>query len=453
MVSSKIQFEKMTKSSIPKLICSLSVPTVISALISVIYNTADTFFVSSINKSAAAGVGVVFSIMSVIQAVGYGLSMGAGSLISLSLGAKQNSNANKYSSSAFFAAFLFGGIVGAIGLIFSKPILTALGSTSTMLPYAYDYALFILIASPLSCASFVLNGTLRSEGNTLLAMIGIGIGGIINIGLDPLFIFALGMGTKGASLATAVSQSVSFVILLIQFLRKRTVVTISVKYVSKKVKDYLKIFSTGLPTVFRQGLGAVSSALLNIQAVVYGDAAVAAITIANKIYMFIRNLILGIGQGFQPVAGYNFGAGKVKRVKKAFIFATFLGTLIATVSAISIGLFAESIMWWFCKDVEVASIGKLAVISGCFVMPLLAFSTYTNQLFQSLGFKAKATFLASCRQGIFFIPTILLAPHFIGLKGIQTAQPIADFITFIVSIPFFISFFKKYDKDFEVDKT
>ena len=219
---------------------------------------------------------------------------------------------------------------------------------------------------------------------------------------------------------------------------------LSLKNISKNIKTYGKIFSTGIPTVFRQGLGAVSSALLNIQAVTYGDAAVAAITISNKIYMFVRNLVLGIGHGYQPVAGYNYGAGRNDRVKKGFYFTCFLGTAACVVCAALLGFFAEGVMKLFSTEQDVIEIGKVALIAGCAVMPFLAFSTYANQTLQSLGFKLSATLLASCRQGIFFIPVILFMPKLVGISGIQLAQPISDFLTFAVSLPYMIAFFKKH---------
>lgn len=450
-ITSEEQFYKMTETPVGKLILTLAVPTIISALISVIYNTVDTFFVAKINKSAAAGVGVVFTIMSVIQAFGYGIGMGAGSLISVVLGEKKKSEADKYASSAVIEAFFFGTVVGTVGLIFSEPILKVLGCSETMLPYAEGYALFIFIAAPINCAAFVLNNALRAEGNTTLAMIGIGIGGVINVILDPIFIFTLDMGTMGASLATGVGQAVSFIVLLVPYLIKKSVVNVSFKNISKNIKTYGKIFSTGIPTVFRQGLGAVSSALLNIQAVTYGDAAVAAITISNKIYMFVRNLVLGIGHGYQPVAGYNYGAGRNDRVKKGFYFTCLLGTAACVVCAALLGFFAEGVMKLFSTERDVIGIGKTALIAGCAVMPFLAFSTYANQTLQSLGFKFSATLLASCRQGIFFIPVILIMPRLVGILGIQLAQPISDFLTFAVSLPYMIVFFKKRMQD-NVDK-
>jgi len=441
---SEQQYQRMVNTPIPRLVTSLAIPTVIGALITVIYNTADTYFVSQINKSASAAVGAVYAIMAVIQALGYGMGMGAGSLISRKLGQKDNEAADRYGSSAFFAAVFAGALVCVVGLCFLNPILRLLGCTDTMMPYAIPYAKFILWSAPINCATFVLNNTLRSEGFSRLAMIGIGVGGILNVLLDPLLIFTFKMGTGGAALATMISQIVSFSILAVQFVFGKSIVQIHLKYVSRKWEDYKQIIATGLPTICRQGLGSLAAAVLNIQAIGYGgDAAGAAITIANKIYTLARQSCIGIGQGFQPVAGYNYGAGKKKRAWESFVFATKLGSILCIVYGAVTALFAKEIMWWFCEDAQVAKIGIETLYLASAAMPFLAASTYINQLYQCLGFKAQATFLASCRQGIFFLPTVLLLPLAIGCLGVQAAQPVADVCTFTVSIPFLIHFYRK----------
>ncbi len=439
------QYKRMMETPIPRLITSLAVPTVISSLITVIYNTADTYFVSQIDKSASAAVGVVFSIMSVIQALGFGLGVGAGSLISRKLGAKDNAAADKYASSAFFASITVGTLIAILGLSFLEPILCFLGCTDTMLPHAIPYARFILIAAPLNCATFVLNTTLRSEGLSFLSMVGITAGGILNMILDPILINGFDMGTGGAAVATMISQTISFSILFCFFLLGKSIVKINMKSVSRRFTDYKAIVTTGIPTIFRQGLASIASAALNIQAIEYGgDAAGAAITIANKVYMLVRNIIVGLGQGFQPAAGYNYGAGNKKRTWECFTFSVKVGTAICLFFGIFSALFAEQIMWFFCDDAEVARIGTETLYFLCACIPLMAFSTFVNQLYQGLGFKLQATFLASCRQGIFFLPTVFVLPLLFDLIGVQATQSAADICTFFISIPFIIIFYKKY---------
>ena len=447
LTDSEQQYQRMVQTPIPKLVSSLAIPTTVGMLITVIYNTADTYFVSQINKSAAAAVGAVYAVMSIIQAIGFGLGMGSGSLISRKLGAKEDQAAHTYASSAFFAAILCGALISVLGLLFLEPMLKLLGCSETMMPHAIPYAKFVLIAAPISCSTFVLNNTLRSQGRSMQATIGMSIGGILNVILDPVFIFGLNMGTGGAALATAISQSVNFCVLLCFFLAGKSIVSVHPKHVSRKFADYKAIVTTGLPTICRQGLGSVAAAVLNIQAIAFGgDAAGAAITISNKVYILVRNLVMGLGQGFQPVAGYNYGAGNKRRAWESFTFSTKAGTVMCIFFAAVTAVFAEPIMWWFCNDAEVAKIGIQTLYLNSAILPFLAFSTYVNQLYQCLGFKGQATFLASCRQGIFFLPAVLLLPLAIGCLGVQAAQPVGDLCTFLISIPFIIHFYKKYMK-------
>lgn len=446
-MDSEKQYQRMMETPIPKLVASLAIPTTIGMLITVIYNTADTYFVSQINKSASAAVGAVYAVMSIIQALGFGLGMGSGSLISRKLGAKEDQMANTYAASAFAAAILAGLLISVLGLVFLKPMLQLLGCSETMMPYAIPYAKYILLAAPVSCSTFVLNNTLRSQGRSTHATVGMSIGGILNVILDPIFIFGLKMETGGAALATAISQGVNFCILLFLFLTGKSIVSIHPRHISKKFADYKAIITTGLPTICRQGLGSVAAAVLNIQAITYGgDAAGAAITISNKIYILVRNMVMGLGQGFQPVAGYNYGAGNKKRTWEAFTFSTKAGSVMCIGFAAVIAIFASPIMWWFCNDAEVAAIGIQTLYLNCAVLPFLAFSTYVNQLYQCLGFKGHATFLASCRQGIFFLPAVLLLPLGLNCLGVQAAQPVGDLCTFLISIPFIIHFHKRYMK-------
>lgn len=445
--NSEQQYKKMVETPVPKLVTSLAIPTTIGMLITVIYNTADTYFVSQINKSASAAVGAVFAVMSIIQAIGFGLGMGSGSLISRKLGAKEDRAANTYAASAFFAAAFAGLLISVAGLLALEPLLKLLGCSETMMPHAIPYTKYILIGAPISCSTFVLNNTLRSQGRSKLSAIGMGIGGILNVILDPIFIFQMQMGTGGAALATVVSQTISFTFLLCVFLFGGSIVSIHPKYISRKAADYKAIITNGLPTICRQGLGSVAAAVLNIQAITFGgDAAGAAITISNKVYILVRNLVMGLGQGFQPVAGYNYGAGNKSRAWDAFMFATKVGSVMCLFFAVVTAVFAKPIMWWFCNDAEVAKIGIQTLYLNSAILPFLAFSTYVNQLYQCLGFKGQATFLASCRQGIFFLPAVLLLPLWIGCLGVQAAQPVGDLFTFLISIPFLIRFYKRYLK-------
>ncbi len=447
IVTGEEQHRRMLHTPIPKLVASLAAPTVATQLVSIAYNTADTYFVSQLSTSASAAVGVVFSLMSIIHALGFGIGMGCNSIISRSLGSRDQGRADTIASSGFLLAFFVGLLITAVGLSVTAPLMRLLGSTDTILPYALDYARIILAAAPFMCAAFVLNNTLRAEGEASLAMIGLCTGAVLNIGLDPLLIFTFRMGIAGAALATALSQLVSFLILLVIFLRGRSIVKLSARCISRSFRDYWSILSTGFPTICRQSFASLSTALLNNAAGVYGDAAVSAVTISNKAYMIVRSVILGIGQGFQPIAGYNYGAGDRRRTRQAFTFSVLAGSVICTVCAVLGARFAPQVVGFFRSDPEVVAIGRTALLGAAAVMPFLAYSTYVNQLYQCLGFRLPAAILASCRQGICFVPLILLLPRMLGLNGVVLSQPGADLLTFLVSVPFQIWFFRNKLRD------
>ncbi len=441
------QYVRMTETPIPKLVTSLAIPTVGGMLASSIYNITDTFFVSQLGTSASAAVGVVFSLQSLIQAVGFSIAMGSGSMISRRLGQKDHESANRFVSSAFLMAFIFGTLLLIFGLSFLQPMMRLLGSTDTMLPYSCQYGRYILATAPVFAASFVLNVAMKSEGRATLSMLGMMSGNLVNVILDPLLIFGwLGfpkMGVAGAALATAISQCISFLALLWMFYNKQDTLRIKVHSISRNPMDYMTIVRVGAPTLCRQGCGSIAAALLNNQAMLFGDAAVAAMSIANRIYNLVRSILVGVGQGFQPVAGYNYGAGRPDRVKSAFKFTCVLGTCIGTAAALGLALFAPQLMMVFRRDdPEVIYMGAAALRMLCAVLPLLGYSTYVNQMLQCLGRSGKATFLASCRQGTVYVPLILLLPALWGMIGIQLTQPVADLITFGISIPFHLWFFR-----------
>ncbi len=446
--SSETEYKRMTEGSVTRLVMALSFPTVMSQMITSIYNMADTFFVTRLGDSAVGAVSIVYALQSIIQAIGFGLAMGAGSLVSRRLGEKDNDGASKYASCAFFSAFLLGLLLTLGGMIDLDGLLMLFGSTETILPYATEYAFIILLGAPVMCSSFVLNNIIRAEGKATFSMIGLTAGGVLNILLDPIFIFYFDMGVAGAALATVLSQCVSFCILLAFYLSGRSIVKLSPRRMSRRAGDYVMVVKTGLPTVFRQGLGSLATTLLNVQVKIYGDAAIAAVGIANKIYMLLRSLIIGIGQGFQPVAGYNYGAGKPRRVKQAFWVATVMGTVISTTAALGLFFFSEPLIALFKPETAeaVAISGRMLVYLAC-ALPFLAYSTFVNQLYQSLGYVKGATVLASLRQGVFFVPLILLLPMWMHLEGILVTQALSDILTFGVSIPFNIYFLKRVLSD------
>ena len=434
------QFRKMTETPIPKLILSLAAPTILSMLITSIYNLADTFFVGQISTSASGAVGVVSSLMAIIQALGFMLGHGAGSIISRSLGSQNTKAATRFASTSFFTALTFGLILAAVGLTTLPHFMMLLGSTETILPHACAYARPILIAAPLMMSSLVMNNILRYEGKASFAMIGLVTGGVLNMVLDPVFIFGFGLGTAGAGIATALSQSISFCILLSMFLRGKTVSQFQLSAVTRSPAEFGTILMTGLPSFGRQGLNSIGGMLLNIAARSYGDAAVAGMSIVSRIFMFIISVAIGTGQGFQPVAGFNYGARKYRRVEKACVFTMCASFCFLSVIVAACWFNAEALIKLFRDDPEVTAIALPAFRYQCFACFLQPVIVAGNMLFQSIGKSGRATFLACCRQGVFFIPLILTLPRMFGLLGIEICQPIADLLTFVVTVPFLFPF-------------
>lgn len=434
----------MTQSPIAKLVITLAVPTTISMLVTSLYNIADTYFVSQLGKSVSGAVSVVFSLMAIIQAIGFTLGMGAGSVISRALGRKDYKEANSYASAAFFTAIGAGLLLTVFGSIFSKQLMGSLGATETVLPYAQQYGKYILYGAPVMMSSFVLNNVLRAEGKATYSMIGLTIGGVLNIILDPIFIFNFNMGISGAAIATLISQVISFLILLSSFLLNKSIVKISLKSICNYGATLFEIFKTGAPSFCRQGFASISTVLLNTQAGLWGgDAALSAMGIVSKIFMCIFCVGLGIGQGYQPVAGYNYSSGNLERVKKAFKFTYLMGTAtMLTFGAVAFVL-APKIIPLFIDDADVIKIGTRALRFQAISMPVLPLNVVCNMTFQSLGYKIKAVLLSCCRQGLFFIPCVLILPTVFGLTGVELTQAMADALTALVSIPFTVMFMKE----------
>lgn len=435
-LQAQLQYEKMTQSPLRPLIVRLAVPTICSMLITTFYNMADTFFVARIGTSAAGAVGVVFSLMAIIQAIGFMCGMGAASIASRRLGEQKNDEASQATSSAFFAALTLGLLVTVLGLAFLEPFMRKLGATETILPYACEYARWVLFGAPVMTTSFVMNTNLRAEGKAFFAMIGIVTGGLLNVALDPLFIFVFGMGIAGAAIATVLSQCVSFCILMSNFALGRSVLRISPLRASRSPSLYGQIARMGFPTLMRQGLASAASVALNVNASVYGDAALAAMAIVMRVMLFIGSILIGFGQGFQPVAGYNFGAKRYDRVIEAYKFCVKTGLAVLSCVAVTFIVLAPQVMGLFQNtDPRVTEIGTTAFRAHCSTLILLSPTVLTDMLFQVTGKYKQATFLSGARRGFFFIPLVYVLPRFIGLTGIQIAQPVSDALTVCFSLP------------------
>ena len=441
------KYVKMTEVPVARLIISLGIPTTVSMLITNIYNMADSYFVSKVSLSAGGATSIVFGIMSILQAFGFMFGHGAGSNISRMLGSRRIDDAGVYASWGFFSALLCGFVIMAGGLIFLEPLMRLLGSTETILPYAMDYGRWILIAAPAMTASCVLNNILRYEGMATLAMVGLTTGGILNIALDPLFIFVFGMGIGGAGLATALSQYVSFGILLSMFVMKKTQSVLSVRLLSRDFRVLGDIVMTGLPSFARQGLNSVSTMVLNSQAKIFGDAAIAAMGYVGRTSSLIFSVGLGIGQGFQPVSGFNYGAKKYSRVRGGTLFTLGFGTaFIGAISAVCFVL-APEIIALFRSEPEVIRIGSEALRIMCVFLLFFPISVVATMLFQSIGKSTSALILSCLQSGAVFIPLCSILPRFIGVLGIEIAQPIAYFVSALVSLPMMLVFLRRLPKD------
>ena len=448
---------RMTTEPIPGLICRLSVPTVISMLVTSLYNIADTFFVGQVGTCATAGVGLIFPVMAIIQAFGFFFGQGSGNYISRSLGAQETKKAETMAATGNLCALLFGALIAFIGLTLREPLLNLLGATegkvaAETVGYASDYMSIILLGAPFMCMSCVLNNQLRFQGNAFFSMIGLVTGTVLNVGLDPLFILVLGMEVKGAALATIISQTLSCALLYIGTLRSDSLKIRLNNF--RPTPYYLKnIFIGGAPSLFRQGLGSIATLCLNSAAAAavpasQSDAAIAAFSVVSKIMMFAFSALLGFGQGFQPICGFNYGAKRYDRVKQAYLFCLRFG-LILLFCLSSLGfIFAGPLVRLFRDDPDVIAFGQTAMRYQCVTFTLMAVVTMTNMLYQNIGRVIGATLLAVARQGLMFIPVVLILPHLFpeAITGVYMAQPMADLFAFILAVPLAVRMMKELNR-------
>ena len=436
------QYRKMTETPVASLVVSLGIPTTVSMLVTSIYNMADTAFVGTLGTSASGAIGVVFGYMAILQAIGFMFGQGSGSQIARLLGQRNRDEASRIASTGFFTAFALGILVALGSALFLDDLLRLLGSSETILPYARSYCGCILLGAPFIIGSFVLNNILRFEGLAMKAMLGLVTGAVLNILLDALLIFAFHMGTAGAGLATAFSQLVGFLILLSMFLRGVTQSRLSLRLYSRDIRVVLRIVAIGFPSLIRQAMASLATIVLNRCARSYSDAAVAAMAIVNRVSMFVFSVGLGLGQGYQPVCSFNYGAGRFRRVRSALLATLRLTMLI--LFSLSLGVFAlaPQLVRFFRDDPEVVAIGVRALRYVCPVMVFQPVSVLTNMTLQSCGRALPASFLAMLRSGLYFLPLLLLLNQSLGIQGIEMAQPLSDFLTAISSIPFLLHFFR-----------
>ncbi len=440
------QYRKMTETPVEKLVAALAVPTVLSMLVTNIYNLVDTAFVGTLGNSASGAVGVVFGFMSILQAVAFMCGQGAGSVMSRSLGHKDDESATRYTSTGFFLSLLLGALIGLFSLLFLDPLVYALGSTDTIAPYAKTYIFWIILAAPFMSSSLTMNNLLRYEGRAKLGMMGLMTGGVLNIAGDAILIFGLHLGVEGAGISTAVSQFLSFLILLYMFLSGRTQTKIRISCVDWRLKTVGNVAATGFPSLLRQALNSVATILLNSRASVYGDAAVAAMSIVSRISFFVMALAIGIGQGFQPVSSFNYGAAKYDRVKRAFWFTFGLSEILLILTVIPVYIFANPLIRVFRDDAEVAELALRALRLQALTLVTVPITMVTEMGFQSTGQRVLAAVASSMRSGVVFIPVLLILARVRGMAGIQEAQPVSYVIAFFISLYMSRIFMKRVDK-------
>ena len=429
------KFHQLTETPVGPLICRLALPCILSMLVTSFYNMADTFFVGMLkNDSITGAVGVVFSLMAIIQAVGFFFGHGSGNFISRELGKQNFDEASNMAATGFFSALTAGLLICILGQIFLNPLATLLGSTPTILPYSTAYLRIILIGAPWMTASLVLNNQLRFQGSAAYAMVGIASGAVLNIGLDPLLIFVFGMGVAGAAWATIFSQFVSFCLLLIGCTKGGNL-HIHISRVQLKWSYYAMIIKGGLPSLARQGLASVATICLNQAARSYGDAAIAAMSVVQRIMMFGASAMIGFGQGFQPVCGFNYGARLYHRVKEGFWFCVKTSTVFLFAVGTLGFIFAPQLVALFRDDPQVIAYGATALRFQCVTFCFQGWVVMSNMMLQTIGRTAPATFLAMARQGVFFIPLVWILSAAFGMLGIQMTQTVSDCLTLICAIP------------------
>lgn len=442
----KDNYTFLTQAPVHKVILTMAIPTIISMLVTSLYNMADTFFVGQINTQSTAAVGVSYSIMAIIQATGFFFGHGAGNYISRQLGARNIEKANIMASTGFFYSMGFGLMIAILGLIFLNPLSILLGSTPTILPYTEDYLGIVLLGAPFMTCSLSLNNQMRFQGNAALAMYGIVSGAILNVALDPLFIFAFGMEIKGAALATLISQICSFA-LLFYMSHKGGNISINIHNFSKSTFYLKEIFMGGTPSLSRQGLSAISTIMLNVAAGFYGDAAIAGMSIVTRISTFVFSSIVGLGQGFQPLCGFCYGAKLYDRVREGYAYCVKLGTVFITVLAVIGFTFAPQIVELFRSDMDVVEVGSAALRWQVIAYPVIPFVVAANMFLQTIRKPGRANLVAAARNGLFFIPLIIIMPHFFGLAGVETCQAISDILSFLLAAPIVYSAFADMRKE------
>lgn len=438
--------EFLTTAPIPRVIGTMAVPTIISMMVTSVYNIADTYFVSRLNTQSTAAVGITFTVITVFQTIGFFFGHGSGNYMAIRLGADDEQEARTMVTTGCIYALTASIILAVAGIFLLRPFCLLLGCTPIVLPYTEQYMRFILFSAPFIIGSLMLNVQIRQQGNAAYAMVGIMSGAVLNLLLDPLLIFTFDMGIRGAGIATLVSQIVSFCVLLLMTERGGNL-PLRLCNFSFDRKYIRLILAGGTPSLTRQGLGSIATFLLNTSAAAYGDYAIAAMTIVTRITFLVYSAVTGLGQGYQPLCGFCYGAGRYGRVMKGYWFCVTVGTVFLTFVAIMGGLFSTEIIAFFRNDSDVVRIGSEALRSQLLTYPLGAIIMMSNMMMQAVNKPVRANLLEAARRGVFFIPFLLFLPRSYGLHGLVISQPLADVCTFAVSLPVLLITFRQFRKE------
>ena len=428
----------MLNDPLSRVIPQMAIPTIISFLINSIYSLADTVFVSSLGTNATAAVSVNASLDQLIMMCGSMLAVGSNSYIARLLGEGNEKKASQVLSTSFFTAMGFGVTLLILGNLFMVPMVRLLGATPTCEQYAIDYATYMLLAAPFMAGNYVMNQCLRSEGSAALSTIGMGFGGILNIILDPIFImpWGLNMGVAGASLATAISKWISFSILVFPYLTRRSLLHLSIRNFHPSKDIITKVVSVGSSSMFRNALAVVSGIVLNSIAGSISDSVLAAVGVCTKVMKFPFAMILGFGAGFQPVAGFNWGAKRYDRVQESYRFASKVAVIGSVITGLLVIVFSDVLVTALAgTDAEMRRIGVTCMVTQCVVLPIHAWVAIINMLCAGLGNARGAFLLSTARQGTCLIPILYPLAFLFGASGIAWAQALADVLTLVLAIP------------------
>ena len=464
----KIKEEKMQtnrelfeKTPVPKALCALAIPTIISQLITMVYNLADTVFIGLTNDpSKIAASSVAFVLVFMMNCLSNLFGVGGGSLISRLLGEKRDEDAKNVASFSFWGSFAVSAIYSLLVFVFRDELLYFLGATEGSIEYARDYALYIVIIGCVpSTLSMTMSHLLRSEGYAKYASFGLGMGGILNIILDPIFMFVIleeGNEVSGAAIATLIAN----IIVLVYFLsvlfviRKRTALSINPRVMIPKKHYISSVFAVGFPSALGSFLACLSSIMINNLASsysdVYGDVPVAAIGIAKKIDMLPMNVGMGLCQGMMPLVAYNYSAGNYKRMKSFTSWSRGLGIAFSFVCIIAFELFTEPVVRIFINEEQTVEMAVKFLRIMCLAVPLMITNFQLSFTFQAMGKGKESLILSSLRQGLVNIPLLFLMNSLFGLDGIVWTQIISDAITTVISFSLYHYTYKKLYKEKEI---